>query len=107
MLSERLEFLPSAVRTPRNMLPPSRIALLTAALAACASQKSPPVPPPEQQHGVELTDIDRGANPCSDLYQFANGAWRKSNPIPASMQRWSRRWQAGEANKKRLKDILE
>src|SRR5207248_362776 len=26
---------------------------------------------------------------------------------PASMQRWSRRWQAGEKNKERLKDILE
>src|SRR5207302_26731 len=35
------------------------------------------------------------------------GSWRKANPIPASMQRWSRRWQAGESNKERLRDILE
>src|SRR5205814_1822311 len=85
----------------------ARVALLAAAVAACASQKGPTAPPPAQQHGVELSDIDRGANPCTDFFQFANGAWRKANPIPASMQRWSRRWQAGEKNKERLKDILE
>jgi endothelin-converting enzyme/putative endopeptidase len=54
-----------------------------------------------------MQDIDRNASPCSDFYDFANGAWRKANPIPPSMQRWSRRWQAGEVNKERLKDILE
>ena len=85
----------------------ARLSPLVAALAACASQKAPPVPPPSEQHGVQLADIDRGANPCTDFFEFANGAWRKANPIPASMTRWSRRWQAGEANKERLKDILE
>ena len=86
---------------------PARVALLAAAAAACASQKGPTAPPPAQQHGVQLSDIDRGANACTDFFQFANGAWRKANPIPASMQRWSRRWQAGENNKERLRDVLE
>jgi putative endopeptidase len=81
--------------------------LLAAALVACASQKAPQAPPPAQQHGVEIADIDRRADPCGDFFQFANGAWRKANPIPASMQRWSRRWQAGEANKEKLKEILD
>src|SRR4051812_39663518 len=84
----------------------ARLSPLLAALAACASQKGPPAPPPAQQHGIQVADIDRGANACTDFYQFANGAWRKANPIPASMTRWSRRWQAGEVNKERLKDIL-
>jgi len=86
---------------------PVRVLLLAAALTACASQKGPQAPPESQQHGVIAADIDRGANPCTDFFEFANGAWRKANPIPASMQRWSRRWQAGETNKERLKDILE
>src|SRR3954452_21728776 len=89
------------------MKPPLRASLLAAAVAACASQQAPQVPPPERQRGVELSDIDRGADPCQDFFQFANGAWRKANPIPGSMQRWSRRWQAGETNKERLRDILE
>ena len=59
------------------------------------------------QHGIQTADLDRKADPCTDFYQFANGSWRASNPIPASMQRWSRRWAAGEASKDRLKEILD
>ena len=58
-------------------------------------------------HGIDLNDLDRKADPCDDFYQFANGTWRANNPIPASMVRWSKRWQAGETAKDKLRDILE
>jgi putative endopeptidase len=58
-------------------------------------------------HGIDLTDLDRQADPCNDFYEFANGTWRAKNPIPASMDRWSKRWAAGESSKDELKDILE
>jgi endothelin-converting enzyme/putative endopeptidase len=58
-------------------------------------------------HGIDVTDLDRKAEPCTDFYEFANGTWRVSNPIPASMTRWSKRWQAGEQSKEKLRDILE
>ena len=58
-------------------------------------------------HGIDLTDLDRKAAPCDDFYEFANGTWRANNPIPASMTRWSKRWQAGESSKDKLRDILE
>jgi len=58
-------------------------------------------------HGIDVTDLDRKAEPCNDFYEFANGTWRASNPIPASMTRWSKRWQAGEQSKEKLRDILE
>ena len=58
-------------------------------------------------HGVDLSDLNRKANPCNDFYDFANGTWRSKNPIPASMVMWSKRWAAGEATKDVLHGILE
>ena len=58
-------------------------------------------------HGIELGDLNRTAQPCTDFFEYANGGWRASNPIPASMPRWSRRWAAGEQAKEQLKVILD
>src|SRR5260221_7890886 len=76
-----------------------------ALIAGCAAREA--VPPQEKLKGVEIADLDRKADPCEDFFEFSNGAWGAANPIPASMQRWSRRWQAGEQNKEKLRDILE
>src|SRR5262245_56076696 len=61
----------------------------------------------ETLKGIDLSDMDRSADACTDFYDFANGAWRAANPIPPSMSRWSRRWAAGELSKDQLKGILE
>ena len=57
--------------------------------------------------GIELPDMNRSVNPCTDFYEYANGTWRANNPIPPEMERWSRRFAAGESSKDKLKDILE
>ena len=74
------------------------LALSSAPFALCQSQSL---------HGIDVTDLDRKAAPCDDFYEFANGTWRANNPIPASMTRWSKRWQAGESSKDKLREILE
>jgi endothelin-converting enzyme/putative endopeptidase len=59
------------------------------------------------QKGIEVSDLDRKVDPCTDFFEYSNGAWRAANPIPASMDRWSRRWKAGEDSKDLLKNLLD
>jgi putative endopeptidase len=96
-------------RGDKSRMRPMR-SLVVVVLLACGSNKpTPPVPPPVNTPklvGVYTEDLDRSADPCNDFYEFVNGTWRMNNPIPASMTRWSRRWEAGENSKDRLKDIL-
>ena len=73
------------------------ILLMTLSLSALA----------ETQHGIQPGDLDKSADPCTDFFQYANGTWRAQNPIPDYMDRWSRRWEAGEKAKDQLKVILD
>ena len=34
-----------------------------------------------RQKGIELGDLKRTADACTDFYAFANGTWRDQNPI--------------------------
>ena len=74
--------------------------LLLALSATVAASDKPP-------RGIFPGDIHRDGDACTDFFDYANGAWRQQNPIPAYMDRWSRRWESGEINKQHVRDILD
>ncbi len=40
------------------------------------------------RHGLNLADLDRGANACVNFFQFADGGWVKNHPIPPAYSSW-------------------
>ena len=57
--------------------------------------------------GVSLKDMDTKAAPCTDFYQYANGGWLASNPIPPAYPEWGQFNELAERNRTILRRILE
>ena len=74
-------------------------------------------PPPRRQNSpspqlpyspsLDLTNLDRTADPCVDFYQFTCGGWMKNNPIPADQAAWSVYAKLADENRQFLWGILE
>ena len=60
---------------------PSRFSLPVSLLLSLSL--TAPVLAQSAAHGVDLAGIDAAASPCTDFYQYANGEWILSHPIPA------------------------
>jgi putative endopeptidase len=56
--------------------------------------------PPTPVHSLDLSAIDKTADPCMDFYQYACGNWMKNNPVPSDQTRWARSFSLlGERNR--------
>lgn len=56
---------------------------------------------------VESQAMDKSADACSDFFQYANGKWLATNPIPADRARYSAYDEVTERNLLALKSIAE
>ncbi len=116
----------------RNTSLPSRAAALGGALLLSASaltgaadsvsgtsstSVAPPqrvVPIPEKPYeslpytpSLDVSAMDRSADPCEDLYTFACGGWKKNNPIPVDQTRWDVYGKLSVDNQRYLWGILQ
>nr|WP_295929167.1 M13 family metallopeptidase [uncultured Dyadobacter sp.] len=79
---------------------------LVVSLTACKKEKeendSAQVP------GFDISSLDSTAQACNDFDTYANGGWKKKNPIPGTESRWGAFGILDKENKEvRLKGIIE
>jgi len=56
---------------------------------------------------LELSFLNRAADPCTDFYQYACGNWNHLNPIPPDQARWNVYAKLTDENQRFLWGILE
>jgi putative endopeptidase len=83
---------------PHRSLRASALSLAFAAFAATAHSND---------HGLDAANMDPSAGACRDFFQYADGGWLKSNPIPPAYSLWSLDDEINERNLSILKNILE
>lgn len=57
--------------------------------------------------GFDKRDIDTSQNPCLDFDSFANGNWKKANPLPATESRWGAFEILDRENKVKLRQLVD
>ncbi|WP_353069654.1 M13 family metallopeptidase [Tunturibacter empetritectus] len=82
-------------------------ALLLAAIQLPAQQAVQPLESMPYSPSLDLSSLDRNADPCTDFYKFSCGGWEKKNPIPADQSGWSVYAKLGNENEQFLWGILE
>jgi len=80
---------------------------LIAGFAACAQTPDKPLASLPYSPSLDLTDMDRTANPCVDFYRYSCGGWLKKNPIPPDQASWSVYGKLYEDNQRFLWGILQ
>ena len=82
------------------------VALLFVALpiATALAQTQPGA---KSESGLDLSILDKSADPCVDFYAYTCGGWTKHEPIPADRSAWGVAERLQDQNEARLRTILE
>jgi predicted metalloendopeptidase len=62
---------------------------------------------PDKPKAIDPANFDTSAKPCVDFYEYANGAWLASHPIPADRARYGSFDELSDRNRLVVKKILE
>src|SRR5579871_2303247 len=57
--------------------------------------------------GIHREDMDLTCKPCTDFWRYVNGGWLQKNPIPADRSSWGPFGVLTDANRERIRTILE
>src|SRR5579864_8305485 len=85
------------------------IALMLSVLA-CAQMSAPQSSQPAAMPytpSLDVSAMDKSADPCVDFYRYSCGGWQKNNPIPPDETSWEVYGKLYEDNLNYLRSILE
>src|SRR5689334_19671418 len=92
------------------------LAVLLVTASGAQAPRSVPAPPAAAKQpltelpytpGLDVTSLDRSADPCVDFYRFSCGNWQAQNPIPPDQARWSVYAKLSDENEQLLWGLLE
>ena len=86
----------------RFAIPTRALAFLVLIGGSAAAQNAVPI----QTKPLDPANLDRSVSACTDFYQFANGGWTKSHPIPPAYPVWGSFAELSESNQSNLLTIL-
>ncbi|KAF9483849.1 zincin [Pholiota conissans] len=104
--------------TATTTVPTTTISITTTTDISTTTVVPVPVPtPPMEKPCLEahciilsasiLSSLDASQDPCENFYDFANGGWLKSHPLPADKSSFGAFEKLAQENKEIIKSILE
>src|ERR1017187_655119 len=60
-----------------------------------------------ETHGLNPADMDPTCKPCEDFYNFVNGGWAKTHPIPPAFASYGHFTELQDHNQEALHQILD